>query len=295
MRYGIPDFKLEKWVLGRRIDLLKQEGIEFVTSVNVDADFINSKLKKEFNAVCLAIGSRTPRDLNIEGRNLNGIYFAMDYLIQSNKRIDGEIIPAAELIDAKDKRVVVIGGGDTGSDCVGTAHRQGAKCVIQIELLPRPCASRTEDFPWPKYPLILKTSSSHQEGGERQWAISTKKFLGENGSVQKLLCSKVDFSCKDEKGCSVMKETAGSEFEIDANMVVLCMGFTGPQKKGLLEDLNLQFDKRGNVQTNQNYMTSIDGIFSAGDMHRGQSLVVWAIQEGRKAASSITDWLLSLS
>ncbi len=294
LRYGIPDFKLKKLILDRRLKLLEKEGIKFKTGVNVGADISIPELKKEFDAICLTIGSRAPRDLNIEGRSLNGIHFAMDYLIQSNKRINGEKIPPSELIDAKGKKVVVIGGGDTGADCVGVAHRQGAGCVVQIELLPKPAQCRTKDFPWPKYPLILKTSTSHEEGGERRWSILTKKFIGENGNVKKLSCVQVEFS-KDNNNCSVMKEVPGSDFGIDADLVIFALGFMHPEKKGLLEKTGLELDSRGNIKTDNNFMTSENGIFSAGDSRRGQSLVVWAISEGRQAAYYIDEYLMGKS
>lgn len=291
LRYGIPDFKLEKWVIDRRIKILKKEGIKFITGIEVGTDIKALKLKKEFDAICLAGGSRVPRDLNIEGRDLRGIYFAMDYLIQANRIAAGEKINYADLIDVRGKRVVVIGGGDTGADCVGTAHRQKAGCVVQIELLPKPPECRTEDYPWPKYPMLLKTSTSHEEGGERHWSILTKKFIGENGRLKKLACVKIDFSDKDERGCPIMREVSGSEFEIEADIVILAMGFVYPEKKGLLEELNIELDSKGNVKTDENYMRSLRGVFSCGDMRRGQSLIVWAISEGRSAAHHIDKYL----
>ena len=291
LRYGIPDFKLEKWILERRVELLKKEGIKFETSVNVGHDLSTQKLRKDFDAVCLACGSRVPRDLKIEGRDLKGIYFAMDYLIQSNKRVLGEKFPAEKLIDAKEKRVIVIGGGDTGADCMGVAHRQGASCIMQIELFPRPPECRTSDYPWPKYPLLLKNSTSHEEGGEREWSVLTKKFVGKNGQLKKLSCVRVEFQ-KDAKGCPVMKEVPASEFEIDADLAILALGFLHPEKHGPIEKLHLELDARGNVKTDENFMTSEKGIFSCGDMHRGQSLIVWAISEGRKAAHHIDKFLM---
>jgi len=284
LRFGIPDFKLEKRILERRIDILKKEGIEFATSVNVGVDYSVTKLKKEFDSICLACGSRVPRDMKIEGRDLEGIHFAMDYLIQANKKIN--------TINAKNKRVVIIGGGDTGADCVGTAHRQGASCVVQIEVLPQPPECRSLDFPWPKHPLILKTTSSHEEGGERRWAVLTKKFIGELGKVKKLSCVEVDFSEKDGNGCNMMKERPGSEFEIEADLVILAIGFLHPEHNNLLKELDIELDKRGNVKAGADFMTSSNAVFCAGDMHRGQSLVVWAISEGRKAAHYIDKFLM---
>ena len=295
LRYGIPDFKLEKYLLDRRIDIWKKEGLVFKTGINVGVDYPVDKLLTYFNAVCLAGGSRVPRDLNIEGRESKGIYFAMDYLMQSNRRVAKEEIPKNELIDAKGKKVVVIGGGDTGSDCVGTAHRQGAKCVVQIELLPVPPECRTNEYPWPKYPLLLKTSSSHEEGGQRYWAVMTKRFIQEKGLIKKLYCVKVEFAPTDGKRCPVMKEVPGSDFEIEADMVILALGFLHPEHSGLLTGLNIELDARGNVKTNEKYMTSVDKVFSAGDMRRGQSLVVWAISEGRRAAYFIDKYLMGES
>ena len=295
LRYGIPDFKLEKLVLERRIGIWKKEGIVFKCGIDVGADYPAKKLLNDFDAVCLAGGSRVPRDLKIEGRELSGIHFAMDYLIQSNKRVSGEKILSNELIDAKGKKVLVIGGGDTGADCVGTANRQGACCVVQIEVMPKPAECRTQDMPWPKYPLILKTSSSHEEGGERQWAVLTKRFVGEGGRVKKVSCVRVDFSPKDDKGCPLMKEISGSEFEIEADLILLAVGFLHPEHQGLLKDLKVELDGRGNVKTGDNYMTSQKGVFSAGDMRRGQSLIVWAISEGRRSARAIDEYLMGES
>lgn len=278
LRYGIPNFKLEKNIIDRRINLLKKEGIKFTISTNVGTDYKVKELLKKFDAICLTGGSRSPRDLAIEGRGLNGIYFAMNYLTQANRRAAGEKIPADKLIDAKGKKVLVIGGGDTGADCVGTAHRQGASCVVQIEVLPKPSEYRTPDFPWPKYPPLLKTSTSHEEGGLREWSVLTKKFTGENGNVKKTLCAK-----------------DGKEIEIDADMVVLAIGFVHPEHGPLLKDLGVEFDQRGNVKTDDNYMTSRKGVFAAGDMRRGQSLIVWAISEGRRAAHNIDKYLTGKS
>jgi len=294
LRYGIPDFKLEKNILDRRIQVWKEEGIEFKTNIFVGKDYSVARLLKEFDCICLAGGSRTPRDLKIEGRDLSGIHLAMDYLVQSNRRVWGERISSEELIDAKGKKVVIIGGGDTGADCVGVANRQGASCVTQIELFAKPETCRTKDFPWPKYPLILKTSTSHEEGCEQQWSILTKKFLGKNGKVLKISCIQVGFH-KDDLGCLAMKEIAGSEFEIEADLVILALGFLHPEHNELLKDLGIEFDQKGNVRTRENFMTSKNKIFCCGDMHRGQSLIVWAIYEGRKAAYHIDEFLMGKS
>jgi len=316
LRYGIPDFKLEKWIIDRRINLLEKEGIEFVTNTNVGVDIKASKLKKEFDAIVLTGGSRVARDLKIEGRELSGIHFAMDYLTQSNRRVAKEKISADKvptskgasraeiqmhpsgfcegLIDAKGKKVVVIGGGDTGADCVGTANRQGASCVVQIEVMPKPAECRTMDYPWPKYPLLLKTSTSHEEGANRDWSILTKKFIGEEGKLKKLSCVRVEFK-KDTKGCPIMKEVKNSEFEIEADLALLAVGFIHPEHSPLLTDLGVEYDARGNVKTDEHFMTKVKGVFSAGDMHKGQSLIVHAIAEGRQAAYNVDSYLMGKS
>ncbi len=295
LRYGIPDFKLEKYILDRRIDIWKEEGVIFKTGVNMGIDYPAEKLLVDFDALCLAGGCRAPRDLKIEGRDLKGIHFAMDYLMQSNRRVSGEKIAEENLIDAKGKKVVVIGGGDSGADCVGTAHRQGASCVVQIEVLPQPAECRPQAQPWPNYPLILKVSSSHEEGGERHWEVLTKRFIGQKNHVKKLSCVKVEFSPAVDKTCPVMREIPGSEFEISADLVILAVGFLHPEQSGLLNDLNLKFDSRGNIATENNYMTSLKNVFSAGDMRRGQSLVVWAIAEGRRCAYFMDKHLMGKS
>ena len=292
LRYGIPEFKLEKRILDRRLKILKKEGIVFKTSIDVGTNYEVSKLRKDFDVVSLTGGSGVPRDLDIEGRGLKGIYFAMDFLIQSNRIASGEKIPKKDLIDLRDKKVIVIGGGDTGADCVGVAHRGGAACVVQIEVLPQPPECRTDDIVWPNYPMLLKTSTSHKEGGERHWSVLTKSFAGEGGVVKKLSCIEVEFPEVDGQGCPMMKEVPNSEFQIDADCVILAIGFLHPEHRGLLKGLNVELDKRGNVKTDDGYMTSIKGIFSAGDMHRGQSLIVWAIHEGRSAAHHIDKYLM---
>ncbi|MDD5505593.1 MAG: glutamate synthase subunit beta [Candidatus Omnitrophica bacterium] len=295
LRYGIPDFKLEKHILDRRIDIWKEEGVVFKTGLNMGIDYASEKLLADFDAVCLAGGCRTPRDLKIEGRDLKGIYFAMDYLAQSNRRVSGEKIAEEVLIDAKGKKVVIIGGGDSGADCVGTAHRQKASCVVQIEVLPQPAECRSPAQPWPNYPLILKVSSSHEEGGERHWEVLTKRFIGQKNQVKKLSCVKVEFLPQTGKTCPVMREIPGSEFEINADLVILAVGFLYPEQAGLLNDLKVDFDSRGNVATDKNYMTSVKNVFSAGDMRRGQSLVVWAIAEGRRCAYFMDKYLMGES
>lgn len=290
LRYGIPDFKLEKSVLDRRIKILKKEGIEFKTSVDVGVDYEISGLKRDFGAVCLTGGSRVARDLKIPGRELKGVHFAMDYLVQSNRRISGAKAAAEGFINANGKKVIVIGGGDTGADCVGTAHRQGASRVIQIELFPQPPGCRTADFPWPRYPMLLKTSSSHEEGGERRWAVLTKQFVGENACLRKLLCVKAEVN-KGDGGCAIVGDIPGSEFEIEADIAILALGFAHPEK-GLISRLGVELDARGNVKTDDLYHTSVKGIFAAGDIRRGQSLIVWAISEGRLSARAIDEYLM---
>jgi len=295
MRYGIPDFKLGKWVIDRRTDLMREEGVNFRKGVNAGVDIPVSALMKDFDAICLTGGSREPRDLDIEGRGSGGIHFAVDYLTQSNIMAAGGTVPPEELISAQGKKVVVVGGGDTGADCIGTANRQGASCIVQIEVMPRPSECRTEDYPWPGHPLLLKTTSSHEEGGERMWSILTRKFLSRDGKVTGLSCVRVEFTRPDEKSCPVMKEVPGTEFEIEADLVILAIGFLHPGHPGLLTEMGLEYDKRGNVKTDDKYRTSVDKVFSAGDMHRGQSLIVWAIAEGRRAAHHIDEYLTGQS
>lgn len=283
LRYGIPDFKLEKRILDRRLDILRDEGIEFKAGIDIGRDIKTRDLLKEFDAVVLAGGSRTPRDLKIEGRELSGIHFAMDYLTQSNRIVSGEKVRHDKIINAKGKKVVVIGGGDTGSDCIGTAVRQGASCVVQIEIMPKPADKRSpEKFPWPSYPLILKTSSSHEEGADRHWSVSAKRFTGEGGTVKSLICYKAD---------QAMKEIPGTEFKLDAEVVILAMGFVHPEHHGPIEEVGISLDQRGNVKTDASYITSEKRVFACGDMRRGQSLVVWAIAEGRACAKSVNDSL----
>jgi glutamate synthase (NADPH/NADH) small chain len=284
LRYGIPDFKMEKWVIDRRLEQMKAEGVEFKTSVNVGKDITGEQLRKQFDAVCLAMGAEQPRDLPVPGRELKGIHLAMDYLAQQNKRTAG--IPfTAEPITAKGKRVVIIGGGDTGSDCLGTAHRQGCVEAHQFELLPEPPPERATSTPWPLWPMMLRTSHAHEEGCDRQWSVSTTKFSGRDGHVTKLHANRVAF----EQGKFV--PIPNTEFELEADLVLLAMGFTGPVKNGLLDSLGVTYDSRGNVSGDANYMTNLDGVFVAGDNRRGASLIVWAIAEGRKAAAGVDRYL----
>lgn len=284
LRYGIPDFKMEKWVIDRRLDQMKAEGVQFETSVNVGEDVTGEDLARQFDAICLALGAEQPRDLPVPGRELNGVHFAMEYLIQQNKSNAGDSL-SVEQITAKGKKVIIIGGGDTGSDCLGTAHRQGCIDVHQFELLPEPPPLRAESTPWPLWPMQLRTSHSHEEGCDRQWSVSTTKFSGENGQVTKLHGHQVSF----EAGKFTLVQ--GTEFDMDADLVLLAMGFTGPVKNGLLDSLGVNYDARGNVSVDENFMTSKDGIFAAGDTKRGASLIVWAIAEGRKAAAAVDAYL----
>lgn len=288
---GIPNFKLEKDIVNRRVNLMKSEGIEFQINIEIGKDILLSELLEKYDAIVLAGGAEQPRDMNVEGRNLNGIHFAMDYLTQQNKANMGQTFNGNR-ISAKDKNVVVIGGGDTGSDCIGTANRQGAKSVINLELLAQPPSQRVENNPWPQWALIERTSSSHEEGCERKYAVMTRKFSGEDGQVKKLHAVKLKFGERDPKtGRKPMNEIIGSDFTIDVDLVLLAMGFTGPVKSNLITELDIALDDRGNIITDQNRMTNIPGIFAAGDMRRGQSLVVWAINEGREAATHVDKYI----
>ena len=291
LRYGIPDFKMEKWVLDRRLDQMIAEGVAFRTNVDVGRDLSVEELRQSFDAICLAGGAMAPRDLPVPGRELSGVHFAMDYLTQQNKINAGDPPPPpAERLTAEGKRVVIIGGGDTGSDCLGTTHRQGAKEVYQFELLPQPPPHRAESTPWPLWPMQLRSSHAHEEGCKREWSVSTTKFTGRNGRVTKLHAVRVNFQ-KDDQGRSRMVEIPDTAFELDVDLVLLAMGFAGPDKHGLLTDLDVMLDTRGNVAVDENYMTNVDGVFAAGDMKRGASLIVWAIAEGRKAAAGIERYL----
>lgn len=305
LRYGIPDFKLEKKVIDRRIELLEKEGIVFKCNANVGVNVNLNDLLREFNAVVLAGGSTVPRDLNIPGRSLNGIHYAMHFLKQQNKIVAGSdplANPSVEsniidhLISAKNKRVVVIGGGDTGSDCVGTSNRQGAIDVLQFELMPKPPESRTDFMPWPTYPMVLKTTTSHEEGCTREWAIATKEFIGnEKGELIALKTVELEWKSVDGKPSSFI-EKSGSEKTIPCDLVLLAMGFVAPQKDGLIDQLDVETDERGNVKASEkDFKTNISKIFTCGDMRRGQSLVVWAISEGRECAKRVDEFLMGSS
>lgn len=290
LRYGIPDFKLEKQVIDRRIKLMEAEGVQFICNSEVGKNISATTLKNESNAMLLCGGSSVPRNLPIEGRNLKGIHFAMDFLEKNNKRVAGDNIDFSTF-DLKDKNIVVIGGGDTGSDCIGTSNRLGAKSITQIELLTKPAAQRSTKDPWPNWPMILRTSSSHKEGCEREWSILTKKFISEDG-IHLSGIEVVNVSWElDQQGKVQMQEQKDSKRTIPCDYVFLAIGFLNPQFEGLLEELAVQLDTRNNVNCN-NYQTSVPGVFSAGDMRRGQSLVVWAISEGREAAFAIDQYLM---
>ena len=290
---GIPDFKLEKHVVQRRVDQMSDEGVEFKTGVHVGQSMPASELTSEFDAVCLTGGSTVPRDLPVPNRELDGIHFAMDYLTQQNRLMAGDYIPLEERITAEGKRVVILGGGDTGADCLGTAHRQGAEVVHQLEILPEPPEERTADNPWPEWPKILMSSAAHEEGGIRDYNILTKRFSGIDGEVRKLHGVRLEWGAPDQSGRPSMNEVPGSEFEIETELVLLAMGFLHPERDGMLADLGVELDRRGNVATDENKMSSVPGVFAAGDMARGQSLVVWALAEGREAARGIDQYLMA--
>ena len=293
LRYGIPAFKMEKRFLDRRISLMEAEGVVFRTSVNVGADLSAEQIRHDYDAVLLAGGAGQPRDLKVPGRELTGVHFAMDYLTQQNRRNEGEIIPEEQAITATDKRVVIIGGGDTGADCLGTVHRQNARSVAQFELLPQPPDMRAPDNPWPLWPHIFRISSAHEEGGERVFSVSTDSFSGTDGRVSKLHGTKVEIIRED--GRMSFKPVPDSGFNMDVDLVLLAMGFVGPEREGLLAELDVKLTERGNVWRDTNWMTSQPSVFAAGDMQRGQSLIVWAIAEGRSAARGIDTHLMGSS
>ncbi len=289
LRYGIPDFKLEKTVVDRRLTVMEAEGITFQTNVRAGVDLGGEILCTDFDAVVLCMGSTRPRDLSIPGRELAGIHFAMDFLADQNRVISGESTSLA--IEASGKHVIVIGGGDTGSDCIGTSHRQGAASVVNFELLPQPTTDRPEFQPWPHWPMRLRTSSSHEEGGSRHWNVLTKAFVGSDGRIRAI--ETVEVSWKKEKGRPIhFDEIPGSRKKWPADLVLLALGFTGPESGTIVEELGLALDKHGNIRTGDNYMTSRSGVFAAGDAHRGQSLIVWAISEGREAARCMDRFLM---
>ncbi len=291
LRYGIPEFKMEKRVLDRRLNLLLAEGVVFRTNANIGVTVPIEELRAQFDAIVLTGGATRPRDLNVPGRELKGIHFAMEYLTQQNKRNEGDHVSDAEAISARGKHVIIIGGGDTGADCLGTAHRQGAASVHQLELLTRPPDDRASSNPWPTWPQVFRVSSAHEEGGERLYSIATQKFSGvANGTVTTLHAQHVEMVQKD--GRTEFVPVAGSEFELKADLVFLAMGFTGPETEGMLTRLGVTLTPRGNVWRDERWMTSVPGVFTAGDMQRGQSLIVWAIAEGRSAARSVDEYLM---
>jgi len=291
LRYGIPDFKLEKWVLHRRIEQIRAEGVEFETGVDVGVDVSARYLQRSFDAVAITAGAREPRDLTVPGRDLGGIHFAMTYLVQQNKRNAGDTIPDSEAISAEGKHVVVIGGGDTGSDCVGTARRQGAVDICQIELLPEPPADRAPDNPWPTWPLVVRTSTSHEEGCTRLWSVLTKAFTGSEGQVKKLDCVKLDWSTPAGPNGPSFTEVPDTAFELKADLVLLALGFVHVEHGPLVQDLGLETDPRGNLVVDESLMTTTAGIFAAGDTVSGASLVVRAIAAGRHVAESVDQYL----
>ncbi len=295
LRYGIPDFKMEKRILDRRLELMDQEGVEFRAGVNVGQDLSAEELRAGYDAVVLTGGSTVPRDLLVPGRELKGIHFAMDYLTQQNRVNAGEAVSDSERILATGKRVVILGGGDTGSDCLGTVHRQAAKEVYKFELRPKPPDERPPAMPWPDWPFIMRSSHAHEEGGVRDWSINTTHFTGENGRVTNLNGVHVEFGLPSVDGRRPMNAVAGSEFALEVDMVLLAMGFVHPQHSGLLNELGIEIDGRGNVKTDRDYQTSVSGVFAAGDMRRGQSLIVWAIAEGREAARGVDRFLTGRS
>jgi glutamate synthase (NADPH/NADH) small chain len=291
LRYGIPEFKLEKWVVDRRIRLMETEGVVFETGVKVGDDISYRYLRSRYDAICLACGARGPRDLPIPGRDYSGICFAMDFLTQQNRRLEGDPLQPSTEITAAGKAVVIIGGGDTGSDCLGTALRQGARQVTQLEILPEPPPRRADSTPWPMWPLVLRDTHAHKEGGFRRWAVTAKAFYGENRVVKKVSCVEIEWQ-PDPTGPGYMPvEKPGSEFEIEADLVILAMGFVGPGPSKLIDEIGIQLDARGNVKADHNQMTSVKGVFVAGDMTTGQSLVVRAIADGRKTAGKIQAYL----
>jgi len=293
LRYGIPDFKLEKWVIDRRIALMETEGVKFVCNTNPDKELLS-----EFDAVVVATGSGRPRDLPVPGRDLTGIHFALDFLTGQNRLISGDAVVGEKWgkIDAKGKHVIVIGGGDTGSDCVGTSLRQGASSVISFELMPMPPDERTEDYPWPFWPMKMRDSSSHQEGGDRFWNIMTKSFNGYEGALRSLTTVSIDWDKPEKAGARPkLVEVPNTDQIWKADLVFLALGFVGPQVDDVITRLGLDIDDRTNIKTDADYQTSVPGVFASGDCRRGQSLVVWAIREGRECASAVDRWLMKES
>ena len=298
LRYGIPDFNMEKAPIDRRMTQMAAEGVEFRAGVEVGVAVPLKVLLEEYDAVALTGGAEAPRDLEVPGRELQGIHFAMDFLTQQNKRVAGDDERKAApqgVITAKDKHVIVIGGGDTGSDCIGTSVRQGAASIVQLEIMPKPPEKENKGLSWPDWPLRLRTSSSQEEGCERDWSVVTKRAIGAHGRVEALECMRTEW-VKDASGRSQMKEMADGEFRLRADLVLLAMGFVGPRRAGMIEQSGAALDSRGNVKADvDNYRTSVPRLFAAGDMRRGQSLVVWAIREGRQCARAVDELLMGRS
>ena len=290
LRYGIPDFKMEKRFIDRRLAQMEAEGVVFRPATNIGVDIDARELVTQFDAICLAGGATLARDLDVPGRDLEGVHLAMEYLPMQNRRNAGDEIPEDRFISAKGKRVIILGGGDTGADCLGTALRQGATEVLQYELLPKPPSTRPPENPWPTWPNIYRVSSAHEEGGVRDYSILTRRLSGRDGRLTTLHGVRVEFVHED--GRQVMKEVPGTEFEEPVDLLLLAMGFLGPQRTGMVEQLGLELTERGNVKADENKMTSVPGVFTAGDMTRGQSLIVWAIAEGRAAARGIDEYLM---
>lgn len=291
LRYGIPDFKLNKKVIDRRLAILQAEGVNFKTNAEVGVNCKLEKLRKEFDAIVVTIGAGQPRDLKVEGRELEGVHFALEFLQQQNHVNRGDVVKEADRIVATGKPVLVIGGGDTGSDCVGTSNRQKARSVMQIEIMPKPSETRTPGNPWPYWPTVLKTTSSHKEGCDRRWCLSTKRFIGEGGKVKKVELVEVEWK-KDVNGRWVMEEKPDTAYTVDAELVLLCMGFLSPVHEGLVNELGVELDARGNIKVDGSGMTSVEGVFAAGDAAAGASLVVRAIARGRETARGVHEWLM---
>jgi glutamate synthase (NADPH/NADH) small chain len=294
LRYGIPEFKMEKRFLDRRLALMEKDGVAFRTRAHVGVDVPVRELRERFDALVLAGGACAPRDLRVPGRELGGIHFAMDYLTLQNRRCEGDAVADEAFISARGKRVIIIGGGDTGADCLGTVHRQGAVSVHQFELLPRPPDTRAPDNPWPQWPNIFRVSSAHEEGGERVYAVSTQRFLGDDGGRVRTL-EAVQVEMVREGGRVEFRPVPGSETRLAVDLVLLAMGFVGPERPGLLTDLGVRLTERGTVWRDESWMTSVPSVFTCGDMQRGQSLIVWAIAEGRSAARGVDRYLMGAS
>ncbi len=290
LRYGIPDFKLEKWALDRRLRQMEAEGVRFEPKVNIGVDLPANDLLDELDAICLCGGATRPRDLSIEGRGLEGIAFAMDYLTRQNRQVAGDPVDPGGCLSARDKHVIIIGGGDTGADCLGTVHRQGCKTVTQFEIVPEPPDRRAPANPWPQWSNVLRLSAAHEEGGDRKYSINTKRFLGADGRVQAL--ATINVEARADNGRTQFIEIPGTERTFPADLVLLAMGFVGPERGGMLDQLGVELDQAGNVKADADRQTSVPKVFTAGDMTRGQSLIVWAIAEGRHAAAAIDRFLM---